>query len=79
MHVRLTSPSWETTLDWRVEQQLALRGLAGTTPDAATRAEITRFLRLFERVARLSPVREPELTFELDERHQLVRMVRGKS
>jgi D-glycerate 3-kinase len=78
-HVRLVSPSWETTLEWRVEQQLSLRGLAGTAPDAATRAEITRFLRLFERVARQPPELEPELTLELDEQHELLRLVHGRS
>ncbi len=79
VHVRLTSPSWETTLAWRVEQQLALRGLAGTAPDAATQAEITKFLRLFERVARLPPAREPDLTLELDERRELVRVAERAS
>jgi D-glycerate 3-kinase len=77
VHVQLTAPSWETTLDWRVEQQLALRGLAGTVPDAATRSEITHFLRLFERVVRLPPAREPDVTLELDEHHELARWVQA--
>lgn len=72
VHVRLKAPSWETTVRWRLEQQHALRGLAGTVPDPALPRENARFLQLFERVAAL-PVREPDVTLELDEHRELVR------
>ncbi|HEY3500511.1 MAG TPA: hypothetical protein VGK73_37720 [Polyangiaceae bacterium] len=73
-HVELEAPSWETTLDWRVEQQLALRGHGGTRPDQETRAQITHFLRLFERIARLPFATEPDLVLALDERRELLRL-----
>jgi D-glycerate 3-kinase len=77
VHVRLRAPSWATTVTWRLEQQQALRGVAGAPPDAELARENTRFLQLFERVAGLPLVREPDLTLELDERRELVRFVHG--
>ena len=74
LHVKLEAPNLETILDWRVEQQLALRGLRGTHPDAATRAQITHFLRLFERVLRLPSTAEPDLVLTLDAHRELVRL-----
>lgn len=68
--LRLDSPSWQTTLDWRVQQQLDLLG-SSAAPSPHERARISYFLELFERVARLPSSSEPDLVLHLDERHEL--------
>lgn len=73
IHVQLLAPSWQTTLDWRADQQLELLGLSGP-PSDEIRARVSHFLALFERIVGLPPEREPDVIAALDERHDLRRL-----
>lgn len=72
-HVQVLAPSWQTTIDWRLAQQLELLGDPGPASEEL-RTRNSDFLALFERVAQLPAAREPELVVELDAHHQLRRL-----
>lgn len=72
--VRLDSPNWETTLEWRVQQQLELRGLAGPA-SIEERKSLTSFLELFERVARAPCSTAPDFVLNLSADHELAELV----
>lgn len=70
IHVQMLAPSWQTTLDWRLAQQLELLGSQGPASEEL-RTRNADFLALFQRIVSLPPAREPEVVVSLDEGHQL--------
>jgi D-glycerate 3-kinase len=73
IHVQMLAPSWRTTVNWRLLQQLELLGSAGPASEELRQRNLD-FLALFERVAGLPPAREPDVVVALDEQHQLDRL-----
>lgn len=69
--VELRSPSWQTTLEWRIEQEVETSGLTGPA-SGDERARLRHFLELFERVAQLPTAFEPDLVLRLGAEHRLV-------
>jgi D-glycerate 3-kinase len=72
--VRLDSPNWAMTLEWRVQQQLELRGIPGPA-STEDRLRLTHFLELFERVARSPSSISPDFVLSLGADHELERLV----
>jgi len=70
VHVQMTAPSWQTTVAWRLHQQLELLGNAGPASEELSTRN-AEFLALFQRVVGLPPAREPDLILGLDEHHEL--------
>ena len=65
----LRAPGFDRILDWRVEQEAGLLGLAPSAVPGARRAELARFIEAFERITRhmLAGGVRPDIVAELDE------------